>query len=234
MRVFVVGMLVLLVTTGGCNGRQPAAEGDVLAQNGSGQSVTAAGSRHVGESPANAEPAPAFREVTIPAGTSLPIVLDTAIGSDTSKVEDPVRAHIATSVTIEGVTVVPANSAVLGAVTDATRSAKVKGRAHVAARFDSLVPADQEERYAIHTTSVGRTGEATKKDDALKIAAPAAGGAIVGGLLGGKKGAAIGTAAGGGAGTAVVLSTRGEEVRLGRGAAMTIKLMEPLTIRVRR
>jgi hypothetical protein len=68
----------------------------------------------------------------------------------------------------------------------------------------------------------------------MKIGAPAAGGAIIGGIVGGKKGALIGTAAGGGAGTAVVLSTRGKEVRLSRGAVLKLRLSEPLTVRVRR
>ena len=60
-----------------------------------------------------------------------------------------------------------------------------------------------------------------------------AGGAIIGAIVGGKKGAAIGTAAGGGAGTAVVLSTRGKEVRLPKGSALTLRLSEPVTIRVK-
>jgi hypothetical protein len=85
----------------------------------------------------------------------------------------------------------------------------------------------------MQTGLIGRTAPATKKDDALKIGVPAAGGAIVGGLVGGGKGAAIGTAAGGGAGTAVVLSTRGKEVRLGRGATVLVRLVQPLTVRVR-
>ena len=67
----------------------------------------------------------------------------------------------------------------------------------------------------------------------MKIGAPAAGGAIIGAIAGGKKGAAIGTAVGGGAGTAVVLSTRGEEVHLPKGSALSVKLTEPLTVRVR-
>jgi hypothetical protein len=50
-------------------------------------------------------------------------------------------------------------------------------------------------------------------------------------LVGGKKGAAIGAAAGGGTGTAVVLSTRGKEVRLGRGAVLLLRLSEPVTVR---
>ena len=42
----------------------------------------------------------------------------------------------------------------------------------------------------------------------------------------------IGTAVGGGAGTGVVLSTRGKEVHLGKGAALTLRLAAPLTIRI--
>src|SRR5947207_1029502 len=77
------------------------------------------------------------------------------------------------------------------------------------------------------------TAQATKKKDALEIGGGAAGGALIGGLIGGKKGALIGTAAGGGAGTAVVLSTRGKEIHLPRGSAMTLKLLKPLTVRVK-
>ena len=73
---------------------------------------------------------------------------------------------------------------------------------------------------------------ATKKKDALKIGVPAAGGALVGALVGGKKGAGIGALAGGGAGTAYVLTTRGKEVRLGRGATVSVRLASPLTVRV--
>jgi hypothetical protein len=230
MRVFVIGMLVLSVGAAACNGRESVAGGATPPENGT-RAPQAEPAAAVGTVKTVQEPA--FRDVTIPAGTSLPIVLDTAVGSDSSQVEDPVRAHLAQAITVDGATVIPAQSVVLGSVIEATRSGKVKGRAHLSMRFDSLIPADQEDRYAIRTSSFGRTAPATKKQDALKIAAPAAGGAIVGGLIGGGKGAAIGTAAGGGAGTAVVLSTRGKEVRLERGAAMTIKLVEPLTVRVR-
>ena len=65
------------------------------------------------------------------------------------------------------------------------------------------------------------------------IALPAAGGAVIGALAGGKKGAAIGAATGAGAGTGVVLATRGPEVRLGRGAIATVRLLKPITVRVR-
>ena len=73
---------------------------------------------------------------------------------------------------------------------------------------------------------------ATKKKDALTIGVPAAGGAAIGALVGGKKGAGIGALVGGGGGTAVVLSTRGKEIRVGRGATLAVSLIEPLTVRV--
>lgn len=175
----------------------------------------------------------AWREVTIPAGTSLPLVLDTGVGSDISRVEQPVHAHLSRAIVVHGETVLAQGSPVSGVVTAARRSGKVKGRAHVAVRFDTVTPRGVDERYRIRTTAVGRTAPATKKKDALEIGAPAAGGAIIGAIVGGKKGAAIGSAAGGGAGTAVVLSTRGKEVRMGKGAVLTVRLAEPLTVKVR-
>src|SRR5262249_3468356 len=93
--------------------------------------------------PAAAEGAP-LREVTIPAGTPLPVALETSIGSDTSKVEAPVHAHLTRPVVIHGQTVLPVGSRVSGIVTDATQSGRVKGRAHVAVRFDSLTPANAD------------------------------------------------------------------------------------------
>jgi len=173
------------------------------------------------------------REIVVPAGTSLPIVLDTTVGSETSRVEEGVQAHVARPVPVNAVAVLPEGSRVSGVVTDATPAGKVKGRAHVAMRFTTLVPRGGEERYQIRTTAISRVAPATKKKDALEIGAPAAGGAIIGGLLGGKKGAAIGAATGGGAGTAVVLSTRGKEVQVPKGTALTVKLSEPITVRVR-
>jgi hypothetical protein len=172
------------------------------------------------------------REVTIPAGTLLRVRLENSVGSDVSRVEDPVRASLVNPVIVGGRTVLPAGSAVIGSVTQARRSGKVKGRAQLAMRFHAITPAGDDERYRISTRSWSRTARATKAKDAAKIGIPAAGGAIIGGLVGGKKGAGIGAAAGGGAGTAVVLSTRGEEVRVGRGGVVAVRLSAPLTVRV--
>lgn len=221
MRLYAIGLALSLAaaSAAACDRMQLAAStGDSAATSGS----TAAG----------ATDATAVRELTIPAGTALPLVLDTPVGSDTSRVEQAVRAHLSRAIVVKGVTALPAGSVVTGIVTDATRSGKVKGRAHVALRFSEIAPRGEHERYDISARPVARVAPATKKKDAAEIGAPAAGGALIGALVGGKKGAAIGAGVGGGAGTAVVLSTRGKEVRLRAGAPLTIRLSEPLTVRV--
>jgi len=214
--------------TGSTRTATPATDGSSIGGDAAGRNAAATntGAAHAGT-------ADTWREITIPAGTTLPVVLDTTIGSDISRVEEPVRAHLSKPISVNGVTALPEGSVVNGVVTDAKRSGKVEGVAHVALRFDTVSPRGEDERYRIETSSIGRTAHSTKKKDAVKILAPAAGGALIGGIAGGKKGAAIGTAAGAGAGTAYVMSTRGEEVHLAKGTPLTLKLAEPITVRVR-
>lgn len=180
--------------------------------------------------PEQAAPASASREFTLPAGTVLQLVLDTGVASDVSSAGDEVRAHLLDPVRVGDADVLPQGTPLVGAVTTAERPGKVQGLARVAFSFSRIEV--HGARYPIATRAVARTAKATKSKDALKIGAGAGGGALVGGLVGGRKGAAIGTAVGGGAGTAVVLSTRGEDIRLARGAPVRVTLSEPLTIRV--
>jgi hypothetical protein len=173
-----------------------------------------------------------FREVTLPTGTALAVTLATAVASDTSNVEDPVRATLRTPVSVGGVEAIPAGTAVLGRVTSVTRSAKVKGRASIAVRFNTIDLPGDSGREAISTGAVSRVAPATKKKDATKIGIGAGAGAVIGGILGGGGGAAKGAVIGGGAGTGAVLATRGDEVRLPAGTPLTVRLTAPLTVRV--
>lgn len=173
-----------------------------------------------------------YREVTVPSGTTLSVTLGTSIASDTSKVEDPVRATLKTPISIEGVQALPSGTAVLGNVTSAVRSAKVKGLASVGVRFHTVDLPGDGSRHEISTATITREAKPTKKKDATKIGIGAGAGAVIGGIVGGGSGAAKGAAIGGGAGTAAVLATRGDEVRLPAGTPLSVKLTAPLTIRV--
>jgi hypothetical protein len=168
--------------------------------------------------------------VTLPEGTRLLLRLQTAVASDTSTVEQPVRAELREAIPVGGTTALPAGTEFTGTVTEVERSGRVKGVARVAYRFDSLMLAG--ERHEVVTAPLVHEAEATKSEDATKVAVGAAAGAAVGALLGGGSGAAKGAAIGAAGGTGVVLATRGEEVRLGPGANVTTTLSRPLTIRV--
>ncbi len=75
------------------------------------------------------------------------------------------------------------------------------------------------------------TGRVTKAD-AAKVAGGAVAGAIVGKLFGkNTKGAVIGGAAGAAAGAAAARASRDIDVVIPKGAAITIKLNEPLTVK---
>jgi hypothetical protein len=173
----------------------------------------------------------ATRTITIPDSTVLNVTLDTALASDTSRAEDAVRGTLASALVIDDVTVIPSGSALIGHVTGAKESGKVKGRAELGLRFDrvSVGPVT----YDITTKPLYWVAEGTKKDDAVKIGVGAAAGAVIGAITGGKKGAAIGTAIGAGGGTAVVLATDGDEIRLASGRSLKVTLTDPLTIRTK-
>lgn len=170
------------------------------------------------------------REVTIPAGTQLRLRLDSSHASNTSQVEERVTAHLAAPVVVNGITALPSNSDVTGYVTQARPSGKVKGRGYLAVRFTEV--RGDDDRYRMTTRAWAREARGTKKKDAAKIAVPGAVGGVVGAIVGGKKGAAIGATVGAGGGTAVVLSTAGENVRLPRGSTVLVRLSAPLTVRV--
>jgi hypothetical protein len=168
--------------------------------------------------------------MTLPAGTTLRLDLTTAVASDTSSVEDTVRATLRQPIALNGETVLPSGTELVGHVTDVAGAGRVKGRARVAYRFTSM--RHDGERYDVATATISHQAEATKGEDAKKIAIGAGAGAAVGALLGGGGGAVKGAAIGGAGGTGVVLATKGKEVRLGPGANVTTKLTAPLTIRV--
>ncbi|MFL6279642.1 MAG: hypothetical protein ACJ731_05995 [Vicinamibacterales bacterium] len=175
-------------------------------------------------------PLPEFRELTIHAGTTLSATLTTPLGSDTSKVEDTVRATLRSAVSIDGIELLPPGATITGHVTRAEQAAKVKGRALLAFRFNSVDLHSGSEH--ISTQTITREAASTKGKDATKIGIGAGAGAIIGGIVGGGSGAATGAAIGGGAGTATVLATRGDEVSLPAGTPVTVTLAAPLTIRV--
>jgi hypothetical protein len=120
---------------------------------------------------------PVYQEVTIPAGTTLRLDLQSAVASDASQVEDTVRASLRQPVTVDGRPVLPSGTEFVGTVTDVARSGRVKGLARVAYRFNSL--RYDSERYPITTATIAHQAQPTKKKDATKIGVGAGVGALL-------------------------------------------------------
>ena len=192
-------------------------------------SLPARDNNRVAESPAPR--VPEYREVTIAAGTALPLEMTSTISSASAEVEAPVSAKLRNAISVDGETAIPAGTVLRGNVTDVERSGRVSGRAHLSFAFNEAnIRGDRED---LKTNPLTFEAEATKGEDATKVGAGAVGGAILGGILGGKKGAAKGAIAGGAAGTGVVLATKGKEVSVNEGTDVTATLAQPLTLRVR-
>jgi hypothetical protein len=179
---------------------------------------------------APAAPRVTWREVTVPAGTALPLELLTSLSSATAQVETPVRARTRSAVTVDGFTAIPAGATLTGEVAEVERAGRVQGRARLVLRFNEMQANGTTER--LRTNPVTFQGEATKGEDATKIGVGAGIGAAIGGILGGGDGAAKGAAIGGAAGTGTVLATRGKEVELASGTDLDATLATPLEVRV--
>jgi hypothetical protein len=169
-------------------------------------------------------PVPKPNPISVPAGATLPLVLETAISSETSRSGDVVVARLAEDVRVGEKVVIPAGSEVRGRVTAAVPSGRVKTRARLAFNFDTLVIKTRE--HAIDTGSLDITADDTHKKDAATVGIGAGAGAIVGAIVDGKKGAGIGALIGGAAGTGVALTDTGKEVKLGSGTRVTVRLTQ--------
>lgn len=172
-----------------------------------------------------------YREVVWPTGTPLALELRSPIASDTSQVEDTVRARLRRPLTAEGRTILPAGTQIVGHVEDVERSGRISGRAKIALRF-TIVRHDGEE-YDMRTKAIAREADSTKGQDAAKVGIGTGAGAAVGAVLGGGSGAAKGAAIGAAAGTGTVLATKGDDVRLEVGTLLDTQLTSPLRVLVK-
>jgi hypothetical protein len=155
----------------------------------------------------------------VPAGTLLPIEIETTASSASSKEGDPVLAVLTEDVALSGFKL-DKGAEVRGRVRTAIPAKRAKGQARLVVAFDAVM--ENGEKLSITTEAIDNMAASTKGKDTKIIAGSAAGGLIIGAIAGGKKGAVIGTAAGAAAGAGAVLIIKGDEVELPRGARLTV------------
>jgi hypothetical protein len=166
--------------------------------------------------------------ITVPSGTRLHIRLEEGISTRRNSSGDRFTASLDGPITVDGRTVAPSHSKVVGQLTQVKQSGRIKGRAAMTMVLRKLVVDGKE--YDLKTAPVTLVAPRTWKRDAFMIAGPAVLGTLIGALAGGGKGAAIGAGAGGGAGTGWVLGTRGKPVAYGPEARFGFTLAAPLEL----
>jgi hypothetical protein len=176
--------------------------------------------------------------VEVPIGTSLPLVLHNGISTHSAKVGDPVYFETLFPIMIAGRVAIPAGSYVSGEVTETKRAGRVKGRAELMIKLNTLILTNG---YMVNLNAVPRSagtgggekvdnegkviGDSNKAGDVGTVAKTTAAGAGIGGLATrGATGVGIGAGVGAAAGLMAVLLTRGPDAELPRGTTVDVTL----------
>ena len=90
--------------------------------------------------PASAPAAkPGGARIEVPSGTRLPLVLHNGISTHSAKIGDPVYFETLFPIMIDGRVAIPAGSYVSGEVTESKRAGRVKGRAELLIKLNTLI-----------------------------------------------------------------------------------------------
>lgn len=183
-------------------------------------------------------------ELTIPAGTKVPVALKHAISTKGAREGDPIYAETTFPVVLNDRVLIPANTFVQGRISNIKRPGRIKGRAEVLIHFTTMIypsgytvllpGAIENVPGAENTNMKGEEGtiqqSGSKAKDVGTVASTASTGAVIGGLSQGGKGALIGAAAGGVVGTAIALLTRGNDVRLESGTTLEMVIQRSIPV----
>jgi hypothetical protein len=175
-------------------------------------------------------PAPVVHNVTIAAGTSIPVRITQTLDSASTQTGDKFTGVVASDIVEDGVVVLPQGTPVTGRVDEAKDAAHFKGSSLLSISLTSI--SRRGERIDVASEPYTKQGEGRGKNTAEKVGGGAAVGAILGGIFGGGKGAAIGATAGGGVGAGANTVTRGQQVQIQSESVVRFKLSNPIMVRV--
>jgi hypothetical protein len=188
-------------------------------------------------------------QLTVPAGTRLPLVLRNGINSRTAKLGDSIYFETIYPVAVNNRIAIPVGSFLRGQLLESKRPGFVRGRAEIRMVLDQMTfPNGYTVLLAATPNSTDRDGrEGVGKEGTIKgpsgtghdvglLLIATGGGAYFGTLAGTLANGAAGTGAlvGGGAGAAAaivaILATRGPEAQLPRGTTLDVVFNGPLVL----
>jgi outer membrane lipoprotein SlyB len=171
-----------------------------------------------------AEPEP----VTVSAGTLVSVRFLDTLSSHGSVVGEAFQAEVIQDIAVDGRTVIPAGSRILGTVTEA-QPPKIGGRARLSLDFNTL---DIDGRSYPITAAFAQRGRSETPKDAAIIGGGTLGGAILGEAVDEGEGTVVGAVVGGIAGALGAKKTKGKPVVVSAGSTMSLQLASPVTVEV--
>lgn len=175
-------------------------------------------------------PKPVVKEVTLAAGTVIPVRISGTLSSEDAQPNDVFHAALASDLGSQGVIALRQGAAVLGRVVDARNAAHFKGTSLLSLELTQIMANGR--KITLVTAPYNKEGAARGKNTVEKAAGGAILGTIIGAIAGGGKGAAVGAAAGGAAGTGVNAVTRGQQVTIPPETLINFRLKSPITVNV--
>ena len=173
-------------------------------------------------------PAPPPAPIVIPAGTSLVVTVDQALGSKKSQTGQTFLATLARPVSTSGRTVIPKGAHVTGTVVSAKEKGRIKGEGELVLALNGITIHGQN--FDIQTGTLDSTIKGKGKRTAVTTGGGAAGGALIGGLAGGGKGAGIGALVGAAGGFVGGAFTGNKQIEIPAETALTFTLSKSLTL----
>ncbi|CAN5447672.1 hypothetical protein BH10ACI4_BH10ACI4_12220 [soil metagenome] len=174
-------------------------------------------------------PAPSFRNVTLSAGSTIPVRITQTLDSATTQQGETFAGVVATDVIIDGIVAIPQGTPVTGRVDEVHEAAHFKGSSLLTVELTNINR--KGERIPVTTEPFTKEGAGRGKNTAAKVGGGAAVGAILGGIFGGGKGAAIGAASGGALGAGANTVTRGQQVQIPSETLIRFRLSNAVAIR---
>jgi outer membrane biosynthesis protein TonB len=175
-------------------------------------------------------PTPTVHNITLPAGTDIPVRITETLDSASTQAGDRFTGAIASDIVVDNLVVLPQGTPVTGHVDAAQDAAHFKGGSLLTISLSAINR--KGDHIEVATDPYTKQGEGRGKNTAEKVGGGAAVGAILGGILGGGRGAAIGSAAGAGVGAGAQGVTRGQQVQIVSETVVRFRLSDAIIVRV--